>query len=791
MIKSYLTIAWRNFIKHRTFSLINMVGFSLAMASCFLIVFHVRNELSYEKNFPKYKNIYRVHPPEWAKSSPPLAGAMLEFFPEARSVARFYQWGNRVFSYGDFQAELTGGFCADSSVIEMFDLQFVYGSREKSLRVYNTMVLTESAARKFFGNDDPTGKMLQVGANTYYAITGVIRDMPENTHLKFDYLIPFTTFYKDIPENWTSNKGWMAPYTYVLIEDNEFSNVMAKLESFLLKFYEGKGTPEEIKAEAKLEFQPLKDIHLHSHLEQEMGANSNAGYLYIFGAVAVFIIFIASVNFINLNISLAFRRMKETGMRKAMGAFRSQIIRQYLTETLLTSIVAFLIALALFFAVLPTYNALAGRSVQTWDIFTFQNFGIMLTLILGVSLISGLYPAIFISRFRPIESLKGQKDPRSVTSYVRKALVIFQFAASVFMIVSTLIIFRQMKYFESKDLGFNKDQIVAVRLYGGLAEQFAKNQETIKNGLKNNPSIIQVGAASVLPGDMISVETVIPDGADPAIEYPSFRVIRADYDLASTLELNVLQGRNFSPDFSDSASFLINETAAKALNLTNAVGSKITNQSFGLTGTVVGVIKDFHFTSLHNSIEPLLIEYKPDWTSYLYIKIKAEKTQATLQDIEKTLKAIEPSNLFTHTFVDERWNLQYREENKMSALFNAFSAFMIGISCIGLFGLSAIAIETRKKEIGIRKVVGASAQAIVRILSNEFIIMVLIGSALALPLAWYAMDRWLQRFVFKIAITLDVFVITLFIAISVAFCAILFNTLRAAQSNPVNSLRNE
>ena len=453
-----------------------------------------------------------------------------------------------------------------------------------------------------------------------------------------------------------------------------------------------------------------------------MGANSNAGYLYIFGAVAIFIIFIDSVNFINLNISLAFRRMKETGMRKAMGAFRSQIIRQYLTETLLTSVAAFLIALALFFAVLPNYNALAGRSVQSADIFTFQNFGIMLALILGVSLISGLYPAIFISRFRPIESLKGQKDPRSVTSYVRKALVIFQFSASVFMIASTLIIFRQMKYFESKDLAFNKDQIVAVRLYGGLAEKFAKNQETIKNVLKNNRSIIHVGAASVLPGDMISVETVIPDGADPAVEYPSFRVIRADYDLASTLELNMIQGRNFSPEFSDSASFLINETAAKVLNLTNAVGSKITNQTFGLTGTVVGVIKDFHFTSLHNSIEPLLIEYKPNWTSYLYIKIKAEKTQATLQNIEKTLKAIESSNLFTHTFVDERWNLQYREENKMSALFNAFSAFMIGISCIGLFGLSAIAIETRKKEIGIRKVVGASAQAIVRILSNEFIV---------------------------------------------------------------------
>ncbi len=791
MIKNYLVIAWRNFVKHRTFSIINMIGFSLAMSSCFLIFFHIRSELSYEKNFPKHEKIYRVHPPEWAKSSPPLAGAMLDFFPEVKSAARFYQWGNRVFSHGDFHTELKSGFCADSSAIEMFDLEFVFGSPEKSLRAYNTIVLTESAARTFFGDEDPTGRMLRVAANTEYAITGVIRDLPENTHFKFDYLIPFTTFYKDIPENWTSSKGWMAPYTYVLIEENEFPNVLSKVEGFLLKFYEGRGTPEEIKANAKLEFQPLTDIHLHSHLEQEMSANSNAGYVYIFGAVAVFIIFIASVNFINLNISLAFRRMKETGMRKAMGAFRSQIIRQYLTETMLTSFISFIIALALFFAVLPNYNSLAGRAVQPAEIFKLQNIGIMLALILGVSLISGLYPAIFISSFRPIESLKGQKDPRSFTSYIRKGLVVFQFAASVFMIACTIIIFRQMKYFESTDLGFNKDQIVAVKLYGGLAEKFANDQQVIKTALKSNTSIINVGSSSVLPGDMISVESVVPEGADPNAEFPSFRVIRADYDLASALELKMLEGRNFSPQYNDSASFLINETAAKALNLTHPVGSRITNQTFGLTGTVIGLITDFHFTSLHNPIEPLLIEYKPSWTSYLYIKTKSEDVQSTLQFIEQTLKRIEPSNLFTHTFIDERWDLQYREENKMSALFNAFSIFMIGISCIGLFGLSAIAIEARKKEIGIRKVVGASSQTIVRIISNEFLVMVLLGSAIALPAAWYAMDQWLQKFVFKIAITGDTFLLTLIVAISVAFCAVLSNALKAARSNPVNSLRNE
>ena len=290
---------------------------------------------------------------------------------------------------------------------------------------------------------------------------------------------------------------------------------------------------------------------------------------------------------------------------------------------------------------------------------------------------------------------------------------------------------------------------------------------------------------------MISVESVVPEGADPNAEFPSFRVLRADYDFASALELKMLEGRNFSPQYNDTASFLINETAAKALNLTQPVGSRITNQTFGLTGTVVGLLKDFHFASLHNAIEPLVIEYKPAWTSYIYIKIKSENIQSTLQFIEQTLKRIEPSNLFTHTFIDERWDLQYREENKMSALFNAFSIFMIGISCIGLFGLSAIAIEARKKEIGIRKVVGASSQTIVRIISNEFIVMVLLGSAIALPAAWYAMDQWLQKFVFKIAITGDAFLLTLVVAIAVAFSAVFSNALKAARSNPVNSLRNE
>jgi putative ABC transport system permease protein len=377
MIRNYILIAWRNFTKHRTYSLINVTGFSLAMVSCFLIVFHIQNELSYDRSFPKYKTIYRVHPTGWANSSPPMSQALLDYFPEIKSTVRFYDYGTRILRYNDNQVEVNDGYMVDSSAIDLFNLEFVAGTPGESLRAPYTLVLTESLAKKLFGREDPLGKIIKVNNNRDYSITGVIRDLPENTHLRMAYLISFSTLQKMVGDEWMNSRGWAGPYTYVEMNPDDLQKVLSKLTDFRLKFYEGMDTRERILANFNLEFQPMQDIHLYSHLEQEMGENSNAGYLYIFGVVAISILFIASVNFINLNISLAFRRMKETGMRKVMGAFRWQLVRQYMTETLMISFFAFFIAMVLFFTILPRYNDMTSRTIQYTDVFTLQNFAIM------------------------------------------------------------------------------------------------------------------------------------------------------------------------------------------------------------------------------------------------------------------------------------------------------------------------------------------------------------------------------------------------------------------------------
>lgn len=792
MLRNYILIAWRNFIKNRTFSLINITGFALAMASCFLIVFHIRSELSYDKIFPGYENIYRVHPPEWAKSSPPMAQHMMDFFPEISSTVRFYEFRTgSVLQYESYQTVVERSFLADSTAIDMFAYEFIEGDPQTSLRTPFSVVFSESLAKRVFGTGDAVGKTIRIAGDMDLTISGVVKDMPENTHLQFDMLIAFSTMYTVIPESWTSNRGWMGPWTYLYIQPGQLENIKAKMPDFQAKFYEGFAPAEELRNEVRVELQPIKDIHLHSHLEQEMGENSNAGYLYIFAAIALFILFIASVNFINLQISLAFRRMKETGLRKVMGAARGQLIKQYLSETLVISVASLALAMVLFVAVIPNYNALSGRSVQVADLFTFENIAILIGLIVGVSLIAGAYPALFMSGFKPTDAMKSQKGPGSATPAIRKGLVAFQFAVSAFMIASTIIIIRQMGYFQNQDLGFNKDHIVAVHLYGDLAVKTVETPDAVKSELKKHPSVLQVGLVSDLPGDMVSVEGVRPEGSDPAIEYPAFRVIRVDDEMLSTLEIPIVEGREFSLKFNDSAAFIVNKAALKALNITNAIGTRITNETRSLTGPIVGVVNDYHFSSLHNAVEPLVLEYQPGWCGHMLIKVNGSNIQGTIAHIEKTVKAIAPSNLFSYTFYDDKWNAQYREEAKMNVLFNTFSVFMIVISCIGLFGLSAITMQTRRKEIGIRKVVGASTSTIVRTMSKEFVVLVVVGAAIGLPLSWYAMNTWLAGFAYKISITADVFVISIALCVVIALGSVVFNAMRAARTNPVDSLRSE
>jgi putative ABC transport system permease protein len=348
-----------------------------------------------------------------------------------------------------------------------------------------------------------------------------------------------------------------------------------------------------------------------------------------------------------------------------------------------------------------------------------------------------------------------------------------------------------MNYFQNQDLGFNKDEVISVNLYGDLAKNITETPDVVKSELMKDPSIVSVGLTTDLPGDQISVEGVVPEGSDPNTQFPPFRVMSIDDEFLQTLEIPVVEGRNFSRAYNDSASFIVNKAALKALNITNPIGTRIVNQTRNLAGTIVGVVDDYHFASLHNAVEPLAMQYQPQYANYLLAKTNSDDVEKTISNIERTMKSISPSNLFSYTFLEDRWDSQYKEENKMNVLFNIFSAFMIVISCIGLFGLSAITLQTRRKEIGIRKVVGASVPTIVGIMSREFVILVVVGSLVGLPLSWYAMTSWLSRFAYKIDVTADVFLISVIACVLIAFCSVLFNALRAAHTNPIDSLRSE
>ncbi len=795
MIWNYLKIALRNLFKQKVYSSFNLIGLALGLACGLLLTLHIKEELSYEKDFPKHDRIFRMVTTEWSKSQPPLAEELKNFFPEIKSTGRFSSRGSQITDYGpDKQAETTG-FFADSSVVEIFDLKPVHGNPFKALKEPSSVVITQSMADKFFGQQDPIGKKLIFDSKEELWVRAVIDDLPVNSHLKFDYLASMPTFYKNVPENWTSNRGWMFGWTYILLKDpKDAQKIEKRLKDFYVKFYQPGNADErkqvtEFAATARL--QPLTDIHLKSNLIQEMGPNSSILYVYIFMAVEILILIIACVNFINLFTTQALKRAKEVGMRKALGAKKSQVITQFLGEAFILTIISGLLAIGLYRLVIPFYNTMAGKQLTGWEILQPANLAIMVTMILFVGLLSGVFPALFIAKFDPIASLKSDKLPKSSATVLRKSLIVLQFVVSGFLISSTILIYQQMKLFKDKELGFDKEQVIAIKLYGGFKEKVLKDGVVFKNELTRNPNVVAVGQSSNLIGDDLSVESITPLNPPPGKEFPSFKVSRIDEDYLTVLNIPLKEGRNFSRQFNDSASFIINEKAAKVLELKNPVGAIIVNNSMGLQGKVVGLVKDYNFASLHSQVEPLVLEYKPAWTGNMLVKIAAGNVPQTIDFLKTTVEKVAPNTLFSYTFLDERMASLYKKEDTMSQILNAFSGLAIIISCLGLFGVVAHESKLRTKEIGIRKVLGASVPNLVVLLSSSFLRLVIIGIVIATPLAWYAMDLWLQDFEYRIKLRWWVFAIAGLLTIGVALLTVSFQSIKAALMDPVKSLKTE
>ncbi|MDO1447372.1 ABC transporter permease [Rhodocytophaga aerolata] len=791
MFRNYLTIAFRSILHQKAYNLLNLAGLAIGITCGLIMALHVQEELSYEKDFPGYDNIYRVHVKEWAKSSPVLAEEIEKFMPEIEAIGRFAYAGTPIVGYQKNNAAESTGYYADAEVLKVFGLKLLQGKSDQLLTVPNTIVLTQRMAQRYFGKKDPVGEVLNFDNSTEYTVVGVMEDLPKNSHLKFDFLVSMPTFYKQLPPDLLTNRGWMVMYTYAKFASaSQKTKAQEKMPAFIGHHYADWDNKEQMIAEGALAFQPVTDIHLKSNLEQEMGANSSIAYIYILVAVQILVLVIACVNFMNLFTTQTIKRLKEVGMRKILGANKSQLVLQFLTEAFILALSSVVLAIVLYQFALPVYNSITSKNL-TWDVlFTADNILLLISIMLFVWLFSGLYPALFISGIEPVSSLKATKTPRSFPVVIRKSLVVFQFAVSLFLITGTIFISQQMHLLRNKEMGFDKNQVVYIKLYGDLYKSMVEKPQTFKSEFLRNPNVLTVATTSNYIGDDLSVEGITPQGTNGQ-EFPSVRVMRTDGNYLKTLSIPVIAGRDFSTDFNDSASVIINEQAVKDLRLENPIGTVLQGLVGNRTAKVIGVAKDFHFTSLHNTIEPLIIEYRPEFTGSLVVKMQAGKTKETLAYLRKATQTIAPGSLFVYNFLDEKLNELYKTEDSLSTILQIFSVLAIIIACLGLFGLAAHSIETRTKEIGIRKVLGATVTCIVALFSKDFIKLIGIGFIIAIPLTLYAIQQWLQNFAYQIDIQWWVFALSGLLVLVIALLTISFQSIKAALANPIKSLRNE
>ncbi len=797
MISHYLKLAMRNMARQKTYTLANLGGLALGIAVTLMIFLHVDKELSYEKAYPKHPRIYRLAgASEWAKSSPTLGPAFKEQLPEVQEICRFASVSSnlKVLAVGDRYFGIDEAYMADQATIDIFDYEFVRGTKTGALTRPFTAVVTASLAERMFGSSNPVGEVFELDEGDKYEITGVIKDLPERSHIKAEVLLSMPTLEGYVDDAWWNSKGWMVMYTYVLFNSpEEAERAKAKLVDFQISYRE---VPEERRAEFMeradfYELMPITDIHLHSNKTQEMSPNSNIVYVYIFVSLGIFILIIACVNFINIFVTLSIRRIKEIGMRKVMGAARNQLVQQFLGEALFSTIISAGLALVICLVVLPYYNALAETGIAPLDLLAPKYVTFLAGVTLLIALTAGFYPAFLVSGYGVTRALSAKKDSRAGVSTLRKSLIVFQFVLSLFIIICTAAITLQMNYVQERDLGYTTDHVVAIKAYGKLKEELVLKRETLFSRMKENPAILDVSLASNLMGDQLSVETLRPATVAPDVDYPSVNVLRVDENFLQTMGIELVAGRGFTSHADTGSVFIVNEKLVEMWGNNNPVGEMAVLETRDETGPVIGVIKNINFYSLHQEIEPMVINYKPWWTNFLLVKISSENVPQTLASLEATIKQISPTSIFHYRFLDDHINELYKNERGMHKIFLVFAVLAIIISCIGLLGLVAIEVQRRTKEIGIRKVLGASSPGILALLSRQFILMVGLAVLITVPLAIYAVNQWLANFKFHIDPGIMLYILPSVAFAIVSFSLVWLQAYHAASANPTESLRYE
>jgi len=803
MIKNYLKTAWRNIRKNKLFSFINILGLSIGIALCFVIMLYVQDELSYDRFNKNAGNIARIAFDAEISGGkifeagvmPPVAQTMKKDFPEVQDATRLMPYGGSKITYKDKVFKDDKFAFIDPDFFSIFTLRFIEGDPKTALLQPHTVVITKHTAKKYFGDESAIGKIIGFNNNTEsFKVTGVIEDIPSNAHFHFDMFGSLTGVENSRSDSWLFGNF----YTYLLLKPGtDYQKLEAKLPGMVAKYM---GPQIQQQMGLSLEqfrtkgnvlgfvLQPLTSIHLYSHTNNELEPGGNALYVYIFAGIAIFMLIVACINFINLSTASASKRAKEVGVRKVAGSNRAQLIKQFLSESILITFFALLVAFVLVQSALPAFNTISGKQLNL-DIKPMLAF-VGLGLIVGV--IAGLYPAFYLSSFKPIAVLKGKPASNNKSFGLRSSLVVFQFFISVILIIGMIVVYQQMKYIQNKEIGYNKEQLLTIP----NSYILGKNEQAYKQQMLQDTRIANATMSWYRPAGPSNYNNALayPQGNDKLI------VNGVDYHVDEqyipTLAMQMVTGRNFSKDFpTDSSGIILNETAVRALgwNNSNAVGKIVIRQNSEKGNNyafhVIGVVKNFNFKSLHETISPLFMSLQPE--GGLIFKIKTTDIAGLLATMKKNWDAYKPEEPFTYAFMDDLFNKTYAAEQKTGTILNIFSVLTIFVACLGLFGLATYTAEQRTKEIGIRKVLGASVTQVTQMLSKEFLKLVLIASLIAFPVAWWAINKWLQSFAYRINISWWVFAVAGLTALAIALITVSFQAIKAAVANPVNSLRTE
>lgn len=798
MFRNHLLIAWRNLVRYKYYSLINIAGLAIGLAACWLLLLYVQRETSYDNFYSQGDRIYRVvnrttgegSDLNLAITAPPFAAALKKDYPEIAQTTRIDPEGGAALKYGEKKVEVGDMFFVDNTFFNIFNFPFVAGEATSALSQPNSLVVTRSLAEKLLGGaGDAVGKTVLTEDSTVYQVTAVMEDVPANSHLSFSAL-------RLLPPHYNEN-GWQdfSVYTYLLMQPGAERKV---LETKLPMFFERYLKSKMGNAGYKMELQPVADIHLHSHLDFEMSANGNILYIYIFLCIGALTLLIACINYMNLATARSSARVKEVGVRKSMGSHREDIARMFLTESMLLTFFSALLAMVLVMVSLPWFNAFTNSHVSIWQFGVAKTLGVITLLSVLTGLLAGIYPAVFMSGFRIVNALKGKLGMGNHAGF-RKGLVTFQFIVAIVLTASTMVAYDQLQFVMKKNLGFNKDQVLTFHIPD---QQMRTRMPALKEQLLRNPQIQQASAASNAIGkNDIGGHGFFFEGKNGmATSTYMSQSYMVDADYLKTMGITLLSGRNFSDTGAADAhhSVLVNETLVKALNWDQPIDKRVqwiknVNTSDREERIVVGVIKDFHIYSLQHKIAPLVLEMPSQARDEdnVYVKVSKTNIPATVAYIEKVFKSFDPDHNFGYSFLDQNFAKQYAGEQKQEAIFMMFAMLALFIACLGLFGLAAFTAVQRTKEIGVRKTLGASTSSIVRMLSRDFMKLLLIAAAVAFPLTWWIMDRWLNHFAYHIGISIWVFVLTGGAIVVIALMTVSFHAFKAAMANPVRSLRAE